>query len=79
MGLSNPQYPSEALFDTLQDVTNEGILIIGLKGNVLAYNKQFLKIWDIPNSVAKKEDDQFQVNLAVFSSRTSNILSSNAT
>ncbi|MCH8908835.1 MAG: PAS domain-containing protein, partial [Candidatus Heimdallarchaeota archaeon] len=48
---------SAALYKAIQGATNEGILVIDLRGQVISYNDQFLEIWDIPKNFAEHADD----------------------
>lgn len=46
-----------ALLKAEQEAINSGILVVGLDGNVLRYNKRFLEIWNIPEGLANEGDD----------------------
>jgi diguanylate cyclase (GGDEF)-like protein/PAS domain S-box-containing protein len=46
-----------AILRAQQEAMLDGILVVDLKGNVLSYNRRFLEIWNIPESVATKGDD----------------------
>jgi len=40
-----------------QEAMLDGILVVDLRGNVLSYNRRFLEIWNIPESIASQGDD----------------------
>ncbi|MCU1346986.1 MAG: multi-sensor hybrid histidine kinase, partial [Acidobacteria bacterium] len=46
-----------AILRAQQEAMLDGILVVDLKGNVLSYNRRFLEIWSIPESVASHGDD----------------------
>lgn len=46
-----------ALLKAEQEAINSGILVVGLDGKVLRYNKRFLEIWNIPEGLANEGDD----------------------
>ena len=48
---------SAAVLRAQQEATVDGILVVDLEGRVVSYNRQFLDIWGIPDSVAAKCDD----------------------
>ncbi|MDP9193543.1 MAG: EAL domain-containing protein [Acidobacteriota bacterium] len=48
---------SVAILKAQQEATLEGTLVVDTKGKILSYNRRFLDIWKIPDSVAAKADD----------------------
>jgi diguanylate cyclase (GGDEF)-like protein/PAS domain S-box-containing protein len=46
-----------AILKAQQEATVDGILVIGHDGHILSYNRRFLEIWGIPESVATSADD----------------------
>jgi len=42
---------SEALLRGVLDATDEGVLVVGLEGRVLAYNQRFMKLWGVPENL----------------------------
>lgn len=41
-----------------QEAINSGILVVGLDGKILRYNRRFLEIWNIPESLVREADDE---------------------
>jgi diguanylate cyclase (GGDEF)-like protein/PAS domain S-box-containing protein len=54
---SDEIHTSVAILKAQQEATLEGILVVDLAGNILSYNRRFLDIWHIPDSVAATADD----------------------
>lgn len=46
-----------AILKAQQEATLDGILVVDNRGTVLSYNRRFLEIWNIPESVAANADD----------------------
>src|SRR5438874_4324566 len=46
-----------AILKAQQEATLDGILVVDLQGRVLSYNRRFLQIWGVPDSVANTGDD----------------------
>ena len=46
-----------AILRAQQEATLDGILVIDARGRILSYNRRFLEIWQIPDSVATGADD----------------------
>jgi len=52
------------LRSTLESTT-DGILVVNKNGKVESFNQNFLKMWNIPASIAKTEDDTSLVNFVL--------------
>ena len=48
---------SLAILKAQQEATLEGTLVVDTRGKILSYNRRFLDIWKIPDSVAAEADD----------------------
>jgi PAS domain S-box-containing protein len=48
---------SLSLLQATLDSTTDGILVVGEQGNVVSYNTQFLRMWEIPPALAAENDD----------------------
>src|ERR1043165_6038254 len=46
-----------AILKAQQEATIDGILVVDTSGRILSYNRRFLEIWKIPESVAASADD----------------------
>jgi diguanylate cyclase (GGDEF)-like protein/PAS domain S-box-containing protein len=46
-----------AILKSQQEATIDGILVVDSTGRILSYNRRFLEIWGIPDSVAATADD----------------------
>jgi signal transduction histidine kinase/HAMP domain-containing protein len=46
-----------SLHDATLEATADGILVVNLNGNVVAYNQKFLQLWRIPENLAAARDD----------------------
>ncbi|MBV9497603.1 MAG: PAS domain S-box protein, partial [Acidobacteria bacterium] len=46
-----------AILEAQQDATLDGILIVDNSGKILTYNRRFLEIWNIPESIAASGND----------------------
>ncbi len=46
-----------SLLTATLESTADGILVVDLKGKVVSYNKKFLHLWRIPNSIVESGDD----------------------
>ncbi|MFA5125027.1 MAG: PAS domain S-box protein [Patescibacteria group bacterium] len=47
-----------SLLDSITATSQEGILVIDQRGKVTFYNKNFLKMWKIPQELVKSKDDK---------------------
>ncbi|MDE2222041.1 MAG: PAS-domain containing protein [Candidatus Omnitrophica bacterium] len=47
-----------SLHDATLEATADGILVVDLKGRVMSYNSNFLKLWKMPDSVAAGGEDE---------------------
>ncbi len=48
---------SLSLLQTTLDATADGILVLDLEGRVAAYNRRFLEMWGVPESLANRGDN----------------------
>lgn len=48
----------QALLESTLEAVQDGILVAGLDGRILAYNRPFLELWGIPQDVARDADDE---------------------
>ncbi|MBK9247857.1 MAG: PAS domain S-box protein [Ignavibacteria bacterium] len=55
---------SYSLITATLESTADGILVVGLDGNVTSYNSKFLTLWNIPESIAKHSDDRTLLDIA---------------
>ncbi len=55
------QQARSLLISTLESTT-EGILVIDNQGRVVIFNKKFISLWRIPESLAAKQDDNMLLN-----------------
>jgi len=46
-----------SLHDATLEATADGILVVDLNGRVVSYNKKFLQLWKIPESLAAARED----------------------
>jgi diguanylate cyclase (GGDEF)-like protein/PAS domain S-box-containing protein len=56
-GARESLHTTVAILRAQQEAMLDGILVVDLKGNVLSYNRRFLEIWNIPESVAAQGND----------------------
>src|SRR4030043_1342376 len=49
---------ARALLSAILESTADGILVIDNHGKVIIFNKKFLSLWRIPESLAAKQDDK---------------------
>lgn len=55
----------KALLEAQNETTNDGILTVDAKGNILSYNKRFLEIWEIPQEIAAYKNDEEALKIAM--------------
>lgn len=48
---------SVSLLNATIESTADGILVVGMKGEVISHNKRFLRMWNIPTALAERRDD----------------------
>jgi diguanylate cyclase (GGDEF)-like protein/PAS domain S-box-containing protein len=53
-----------AILRAQQDATLDGILVVDNAGRILSYNRRFLEIWNIPEHVAPRADDNVLLGYA---------------
>ena len=53
---------SEVQLDCILDSTSDGILAIDRDGKVMRFNKRFADLWQIPQSLLERRDDQTLLN-----------------
>ncbi|HEX6086413.1 MAG TPA: EAL domain-containing protein [Thermoanaerobaculia bacterium] len=46
-----------AILRAQQDTTLDGILVVDTSGRVLSYNRRFLEMWNVPEHIAARADD----------------------
>lgn len=46
----------QALLEAQNEAIPDGILIVDLQGNIISYNKNFAKLWGIPDEIFRKKD-----------------------
>jgi len=46
------------ILKTQQETSPDAILIVGPDGKILSYNRNFIKLWNIPSSLVETEDDE---------------------
>lgn len=51
-------YQSLSLLNATLESTADGILVVDLKGKIVNFNQEFLKLWNIPKSSAFGKDDE---------------------
>src|SRR5690349_12055539 len=47
-----------SLLEAALEATADGILVVNLNGALTLYNKRFVQIWNIPQSILKLKDNQ---------------------
>ncbi len=47
----------KTLLEAQQDTSDEGILLVSPKGRIISYNRRFLELWNIPDSIAQTRSD----------------------
>ena len=55
--LLEPMRTGVAIVRAQQEASIDGILVVDLRGRILSWNRRFLEIWRIPESVARDGDD----------------------
>ena len=53
-----------AILKAQQEATLDGILVVGTDGRILSYNRRFLEIWGVPESVAEGGSDRALLDYA---------------
>lgn len=61
---------SVSLLTSTLEATAEGILVVGLDNKIVAYNRQFVELWQIPNEIIKSNVNEKVINFV--SSQLSN-------
>lgn len=46
-----------ALFESQNEATPDGILIVDAKGKIISYNQQFVNLWNMPQEITDAKDD----------------------
>lgn len=54
-----------SLLQAALDSTADGILIVDLAGAIAGYNRRFVKLWNIPESILESRNDEEAINFAV--------------
>jgi PAS domain S-box-containing protein len=63
--LEQSRIEAMSILDTALDSTIDGILIINKEGKVAKYNKKFLELWAIPQSIMEARDDATLISYVV--------------
>ena len=49
---------STSLLQATLESTNDGILVVDLKGKITGYNRQFVKMWNVPEDILQSMEDE---------------------
>lgn len=55
----------KTLLEAQQDTSDEGILLVSPKGRIISYNRRFLDLWNIPDSVAQTRSDNSALDYVI--------------
>jgi PAS domain-containing protein len=50
------------VLQTQQETTMDGVLVVDGENKIISYNKNFLKMWNIPDEVIKTKSDETAIN-----------------
>lgn len=56
---------SYSLLNATLESTADGILVVDVEGKVVSFNQRFLELWQIPKSLADKQDDRQLINFVL--------------
>lgn len=54
-----------SLLNATLDSTTEGILVVGLDRHIVSYNRAFLELWEVPERILRKDNDDAVIAHAV--------------
>ena len=54
-----------SLLNSTLNSIKEGILVVNLTGKIVFYNKKFLEIWNIPEDIISKKDDEITIKFVL--------------
>lgn len=55
----------KTLLEAQQDTSDEGILLVSPKGRIISYNRRFLELWNIPDTVAQTRSDNTALDYVI--------------